>query len=140
MTPEQIALVQGSFRQLAPLADDVARDFYQRLFEIDPGLRRLFPQDMSAQRAKLMQMIAAAVAGLSDLRGLVPAVQALGRRHAGYGVQPAHYAAVGQALIDTLRAGLGAGFTPAAQRAWSAVYETLAATMQAAAEPVGQPA
>jgi hemoglobin-like flavoprotein len=30
---------------------------------------------------------------------IVPAVQALGRRHAGYGVREPHYATVGEALL-----------------------------------------
>ena len=46
-TPTQTALVQSSFAIIAPIADDAAALFYQRLFEIDPSLRRMFPEDMS---------------------------------------------------------------------------------------------
>lgn len=47
--------------------------------------------------------------GIDNLEPLIPALEALGRRHAGYGVQPKHNATVGQALLDTLQAGLGHG-------------------------------
>lgn len=134
MTPDQIALVQSSFARLAPQADAVAQAFYDRLFAIDPALRPLFPADLGGQRAKLMQMLAAAVQGLGDVPALLPVVTALGRRHAGYGVQPEHYATVGQALMDTLRSGLGDDFTPPLTQAWSAVYTTLAGAMQAGAQ------
>ena len=53
MTPEQIALVQSSFRQVAPIADRAAVLFYARLFELDPSLRRLFHGDMTEQGNKL---------------------------------------------------------------------------------------
>ena len=134
MTPDQIALVQASFARLAPQADAVARAFYDRLFAIDPALRALFPADLTGQRAKLMQMLAAAVQGLSDVPALLPVVASLGRRHAGYGVRREHYATVGQVLLDTLRSGLGADFTPRLAQAWSAVYTALASAMQAGAE------
>jgi nitric oxide dioxygenase len=83
-----------------------------------------------------MAMIAMAVGGLQDLDTLVPAVKALGARHAGYGVTQTHYALVGEALLFTLERGLGAGFTPAVRAAWIKVYGVLAATMQAGADEV----
>ena len=49
----------------------------------------------------------------------------LGVRHAGYGVQPAHYDTVGAALLDTLQADLGAAFTPELREAWTAMYTSL---------------
>lgn len=33
MTPEQVALVQASFAKVAPVADQAAQIFYDRLFE-----------------------------------------------------------------------------------------------------------
>jgi hemoglobin-like flavoprotein len=132
-TPTQTALVQSSFAIIAPIADDAAALFYQRLFEIDPSLRRMFPEDMTGQRKKLMQMLTAAVKGLDRLDQLVPVVQDLGRRHATYGVTDAHYDTVGAALLWTLKMGLGKGFTPEMKEAWATVYGLLATTMRDAA-------
>ena len=84
--------------------------FYDRLFALDPAVRPLFKGDMREQGRKLMMMIGTAVAGLSDLPRLVPAVQSLGKRHAGYGVRDAHYDSVGLALLKTLRQGIGVAF------------------------------
>jgi hemoglobin-like flavoprotein len=80
-----------------------------------------------------MGMLRMVVRGLDRLEQLVPAVQALGRRHAGYGVRDEHYATVGAALLWTLERGLGEAFTPATRAAWAAAYALLAATMQQAA-------
>jgi len=132
LTPRQKQLVQETFATIAPIADDAAALFYRRLFEIDPSLRRMFKDDMTEQRKRLMQMIAVAVRGLDRLDQLVPAVQDLGRRHAGYGVEDRHYDTVGKALLWTLEKGLGNAFTPEVKEAWATVYGILATTMKEA--------
>jgi hemoglobin-like flavoprotein len=133
LTAEQKRLVQETFATIAPIADDAAALFYRRLFEIDPSLQRMFRGDMAEQRKRLMQMIAVAVRGLDRLGELVPAVQDLGRRHAGYGVEDRHYDTVAEALLWTLEKGLGSAFTPDVRGAWTAVYGILATTMKTAA-------
>ena len=134
LTTHQIKLVQESFAKVAPIAETAAALFYKRLFELDAGLVWLFPTELTEQGRKLMTMIGVAVGGLSDLEALVPAVQDLGRRHVGYGVDAQDYGTVGQALLWTLEQGLGAAFTPEVREAWTAVYTLLAQTMIAAAE------
>lgn len=134
MTPASIALVQTSFRQVAPIADQAAALFYARLFDLDPSLRRMFHGDMPAQGRKLMQMIGTAVAALDRLEVLVPVVRQLGARHVGYGVRDEHYATVGAALLWTLEKGLGADFTPEVKAAWTETYTLLSRTMIAGAE------
>ena len=130
MTPESKRLVQESWARVEPIADTAAGLFYDRLFEIDPSLRAMFPADLREQRKKLMQMLAAAVKGLTRLDQLVPVVQDLGRRHGRYGVQDAHYDTVGAALLWTLEKGLGRAFTPEVAEAWATVYGVLASTMK----------
>ena len=136
MTPTQIKLVQDSFEQVVPIAEQAAAMFYERLFDIDPELRSLFKTDLSDQGRKLMAMIRAAVNGLNNLDEIVPAVQALGRRHVEYGVVPADYDSVGEALLWTLEQGLGAAFTPEVKEAWTQTYELLAGAMKDAAAQV----
>jgi hemoglobin-like flavoprotein len=133
MTPTQKSLVRETFALLLPIADQAAALFYNRLFEMDPSLRPLFKGDMGEQGKKLMQMIGVAVSKLDALDELVPAVKALGRRHAGYGVVDAHYATVGGALLWTLELGLGEDFTAEARAAWTEVYGVLSTTMKAGA-------
>jgi hemoglobin-like flavoprotein len=133
MTPESQRLVRDSFAKVAPIAAAAASMFYARLFVLDPSLRRLFRGDMAEQGRKLMTMIGTAVANLHRLDSIVPAVRDLGRRHGGYGVQPAHYQTVAAALLWTLEQGLGDEFTPATRDAWVECYTVLATTMQEAA-------
>ena len=134
MTPHQITLVQTSFASIHSQADTAAEVFYGRLFELDPSLRRLFHSDMREQGRKLMAMLQCVVGGLNRPETIMPAMQELGRRHVGYGVQEASYATVGTALLWTLRQALGAQFTPAVEAAWTAAYTLLADTMKSAGE------
>ena len=141
MNPQQQELIRSSWAQVEPIADTAATLFYDRLFELDPALRRLFARtDMAAQRKNLMQTLTVVVKGIDRLDDLVPAVQALGRRHAGYGVRPEHYDEVGAALLWTLEQGLGDAFTPEVHNAWASAYGTLAAVMIAAAEELTEAA
>lgn len=112
MTPETIRIVQASFAQVAPVADQAAHAFYVRLFERHPGLRALFRGDLRQQGSRLMAMIAAGVQLLGRPHELEPVLMQLGARHAGYGVRDQDYVAVGDALLDTLADGLGSEFTP----------------------------
>lgn len=133
MTPQQIEMVQGSWKKVLPIADTAAELFYGKLFSLDPSLKPLFKGDIKEQGRKLMGMIGTAVNGLTRLDAIVPAVQALGVRHAGYGVKPAHYGTVATALVWTLEQGLGDAFTPDVKQAWVETYTVLAKTMQDAA-------
>eukprot|EP01036_Dinobryon_divergens_P060482 gene60482-80663_t len=99
MTPQQVALVQTSWQQVLPIRTTAADLFYARLFEVAPEVRSLFHRDVHAQGAMLMAMLDAVVTGLDRLGELLPTVQALARRHTGYGVRPAHYDSVGTALL-----------------------------------------
>jgi hemoglobin-like flavoprotein len=130
LTPAQKVLVQESFAKVEPIAEKAAEIFYGRLFEIDPSLEPLFKGDLKEQGKKLMAMMATVVHGLDNAAPLVPALEALGERHAGYGVSAASYATVGDALLWTLERGLGAAFTDEVRSAWAATYALLSRVMQ----------
>jgi hemoglobin-like flavoprotein len=129
MTPKQVALVQQSFAKVVPISEQAAVLFYDRLFEIAPSVRAMFPDDMTEQRRKLMMMLAAVVNGLGDLPSILPAASALAKRHVGYGAMAEHYPVVGAALLWTLEKGLGDAWTPEVAEAWTTAYGTLSGYM-----------
>jgi len=133
MSPEQIALVQDSWKKVVPIAEQAAALFYEELFTLDPSLKSLFRNDMKAQGRKLTSMLNTAVVNLTRLEEILPAVQDLGRRHVDYGVEPAHYETVGEALLTTLGKGLGDDFTPEVRAAWVETYTALSGVMLEAA-------
>lgn len=133
MTPEQIDKVQASFAKVVPISDDAGRIFYGRLFNVAPEVRPLFQGDLDEQARKLMMMLGTVVNGLKNLDAIIPAAKALAVRHVAYGVEPAHYAPVGEALLWTLEQGLGDDFDAETRDAWTAAYTTLSGVMIEAA-------
>jgi len=137
MTPDQVKLVQESFARVAPIADQAAAIFYDRLFAVAPQVKAMFPTDMTEQRKKLMATLAVVVDGLSNLASVLPAASALAIRHVSYGAKPEHYPVVGGALLWTLEKGLGEDWTPEVAAAWTAAYGTLSGYM--ISEAYGRP-
>lgn len=137
LSARQIRLVQISWQHVLPIDAQAAALFYGRLFELDPSLRPMFRNDAAEQGRKLMAALNIVVQGLDRLPELLPVVQQLGRRHVAYGVQPAHYETVGQALVWTLAQGLGDTATDEVLQAWAQAYGCVADAMQQAAWPPG---
>lgn len=137
MDQQTITLVQESFKKVKPIAATAADIFYNKLFELDPSLKALFPINkegaMEIQGNKLMGMLGSAVAGLNNLNVLIPILKNLGKRHVDYKVEQSHYVTVGNALLLTLEAGLGDDFTPEVKEAWTNIYGTMSSVMIEAA-------
>ena len=129
MTPEQVNLVQQSFAKVAPISEQAAVLFYDRLFEVAPSVQAMFPADMTEQRKKLMATLAFVVNGLGNLESILPAASALATRHVSYGAKKEHYPVVGAALLWTLEKGLGEAWTPDVAAAWTAAYDVLSSYM-----------
>jgi hemoglobin-like flavoprotein len=137
MTPAQVELVQHSFSKVAPIADQAAVMFYDRVFEVAPQVKAMFPTDLTEQRKKLMATLAVVVNGLGNLQSVLPAASALARRHVAYGVKAEHYPVVGAALLWTLEKGLSDAWTAEIADAWTTAYGTLSGFM--IAEAYGHP-
>ena len=125
MNTRQRALVKSSFEQLRPIPKGAGLKFYGRLFELDPTLRPLFGDRLDNQAAMFVTVLSGAVLGLVEGGFVPPSIQALGARHAGYGVTGPSYKTFGEALLER--------FTPEVREAWSDAYEALAAAMKQSA-------
>lgn len=114
---------------MRPIAIHVADLFYDRLFELDPSLEALFPDDLTAQRPRFTNALGAAVAGLDDLEAMRPKLQDVGRQSLGQGVQPGHYDTLAKALLWTFEQSLAEDFTPPVKEAWAALYADVSKAM-----------
>lgn len=135
ITEEQKKLVTESFAMVEPIADQAAEIFYNKLFEYDPELRRLFRGDMKQQGKKLMSTLKVAVSSLNNLDKLVPVLQQLAVKHIDYGVKVDDYTPVGNALLYALKTGLGDAYTHDTRIAWTETYRLVATVMREAAYP-----
>ena len=132
MTPQHVATIQSTADAFLSVSDRVVDVFYDRLFELSPETRELFPEDLSAQKRKLVDTLGTLLTHLLHHDILVAHLRRLGERHAGYGVRAEHYGPTGAALIHALRISLGSRFTPEAEEAWTALYGEIAKAMSTA--------
>jgi hemoglobin-like flavoprotein len=133
VTSAQVLLVRSSWPSIAANAETLTTRFYAYLFEIDASAGRLFAGvDMTMQRARLTQALAVIVKTLDDQDRLLPAIAALGKRHATYGVEHRHFDSVGEALLRSLGETLGDAFTSEVREAWAQAYALVASVMRRA--------
>lgn len=131
---QQIRLIKKSWLVLKDINPVVIADlFYSKLFSQNPGLRKMFPKNMEHQYNQLMDMLTTIIIRLDTINELKGDFAPLAKRHIGYGVKPAHYKLVGEALLWTLQKGIGKGWTTEVADAWAACYTTLAEMMMSAA-------
>ena len=149
LTEDEKRILRESWRLVAPIMDTAGDLFYRRLFELEPAYRKLFSEDMAAQKRKLMSMLSFAVRtadwpeekwaqDVTTEDDLFLVVLALGRRHALlYKVPEEAFPTVREALLWTLNMGLGQAFTAEARAAWTKLYALMSATMLMGARQAG---
>ena len=72
MTPEQLESVQRTAAIVEQARDRCAERFYDHLFERRPPARRLFADDLIAQRSTLVEELLRLVAAAADLPAFLP--------------------------------------------------------------------
>lgn len=105
------------------------RFFYDALFRRAPELRTMFREDIEGQGMKFMTTLGIIVSRLNDDASSAEQYLGLGKLHATLGVERSQFEPMGEALMDTLREGLGEDFTPELEAAWRKAYDHVADTM-----------
>lgn len=131
MTPRQIRLVTETLGSLD--LDILAADFYRRVFETSPHLATMFTSDPALQRSRFATELATMLGSIRGFETFCSSAEALGVRHRGYGARAAHYGLMGTALMASLAAALGTGWTADVEDAWMLAYNLTAETMMAGA-------
>jgi hemoglobin-like flavoprotein len=92
-------------------------------------VRPLFRQDLDEQKRKFIATLAVIVGSLDDSSKLIALTDGLARQHGGFGVRPAHYSVVGEALLWSLARGLGENWTPGVAASWRKAYGIISTFM-----------
>ncbi|MDJ1184482.1 globin family protein [Roseofilum casamattae] len=125
-----VELLEQSFEQIKPEANEFVESFYHHLFADNPEAKPLFEHvDMKKQKGMLLQSLVFTVENLRNPEALSDKLKGLGTRHVKYGALPAHYPLVGGALLKTFEQYLGDQWTPEVKQAWIDAYQAIANLM-----------
>ena len=129
MNADSIARIRGSFNLLAPHAEALMDDFYQRLFTSYPQVLPLFPADMTGQKKHLLAAISLVVKNADRLDTLEKPLMEMGARHVVYGAAPEHYPLVRDTLLASMKSLAGKAWTAEVESAWAAAINAVATVM-----------
>jgi hemoglobin-like flavoprotein len=103
MTPERIARLKSSHAQVSAEPRALAARFYQELFTAAPGLRPLFPPDMTSLQGHFEAALALVIKNLEDMSVLQESLRELGAQHVHWGAKPQDYFTVRDAIVRAIR-------------------------------------
>ncbi|KAK3093481.1 hypothetical protein FSP39_016261 [Pinctada imbricata] len=145
VTREDKRLVKQSWKFFGNDLDGVGLEVFQRLFEMQEHLKKLFAS-MSSQKNGhhmfidddklrshgkiVMEALGSAVESLDDSVFLTNLLIAMGTKHSVYDVKTDMVVYFWPAIRDTMKDKLGDDFTPEVERAWSHVFEYIASKFQ----------
>jgi hemoglobin-like flavoprotein len=135
---DNVRRVQASWALVEPAMDThgvaLMLDFFRRCPDALPlfsfgGMALDDPAaapKMRKHAITLMSTVGTCVAGLRDFEAMIPTLISVGRMHYNFGDNlRSYFPPMGQALLSTLRAALGADFTADVEAAWQATYEVI---------------
>ncbi len=122
-------------------SEPLIREIHTRWFGADLAARDLFPPDMEMQRKVFAQALCWLCDQLIAQRAEEPVafLAQLGRDHRKYGVTPAHYASLQQALLTVLRSQLADRWDRRLNEAVNDVVELVIGVMSGAADAETSP-
>jgi hemoglobin-like flavoprotein len=133
MTPESIARLKNSFTEVAAEPHALAARFYLELFTAVPGLRPLFPTDMTVLQGHFEAALALVIRNLEDMAVLQDSLRDLGAQHVGWGVKPEDYFVVRDVIVRAIHEG-SASWNEQLEADWrSAITAIVVAMLQGAA-------
>ncbi|MGC4032413.1 MAG: globin domain-containing protein [Tepidisphaeraceae bacterium] len=125
----------SSFFHICDHGDDLATRFYGELFEKYPAVRRMFPQDMAAQKQKLIDTLEWVVVNLKNPKAVQSALAELGARHQAYGAAATHYPLVRDSLLHQMGAVSGEQWSQTLENDWRTALDLISRHMLAAYKP-----
>jgi hemoglobin-like flavoprotein len=129
MDTNAIVRIRTSFQLLAPRGQELIDTFYQMLFTAAPGVRGLFPADMTKQKGHLLGAVGLVVKHADNLAAIEGPLMDMGERHVKYGAKAEHYPVVRDTLIAALAVTAGPAWNPQLADDWTEALNAVAGLM-----------
>ncbi len=119
MTEKEIFLIKSSwkiFRQIEPTT--LGDLFYGHLLHKNPSLASLFKYSLERQSGLLIDFLNTIIFHLEELHNRKHKIKELAELYAGYGITPKYYPYITEALLFTLKKGIGKDWNEEIENAW----------------------
>jgi len=128
MTPGAIAQIKRSHAAIAATPRQLSARFYHELFTRAAGLRRLFPEDLTALQGHFEAALALIIRNLDEMDALAESLRDLGAQHVHWGARPEDYATARDALVAAIGA-LSPDWSPSLESDWPAAITAIVVPM-----------
>lgn len=119
MQGEQIDIVQESYKVVAFRAEDLAEQFFARVFQAQPTLRAMFSTDAWQRDRDFVSALGTLVRNLHRIDALSPIIEDVGVRCQRAGAQPHQFGVARDVLLTCLRDQLGPKWSAELDEAWT---------------------
>jgi hemoglobin-like flavoprotein len=140
-TLDRLATLRLFFTAMEPRLPAIVARTYDKMFEAEPGMVRLFKGEIREQQLSFLAKLKSIVqltrssqlwpVGTPSGQMLIPQVAEFGRNHAKLGVTPAHFALMKKMMIAACKETAPGSFTPAVEEAFSFIFDVLARSLTA---------
>lgn len=125
-----VELLESSFILVTEREPNLAKHFYDRLFERYPQSKPLFGNDSRLNQERMLtDALVAVLEHLEDATWLEETLGDLGKKHQEYKVTAEMYNWVGECLLDTIIDIAGDDWTSDHQLAWTDAYAAITSLM-----------
>jgi len=125
MQAQTIEIIKSTVPLLQQHGRQITDVFYERLFVEHPYLKNIFNmanQGKGEQSRALSDAVLAYAQNIDNVVALLPVVERIAHKHTSLGVQPKHYALVGECLLAAIQQVLSLPDDHPALTAWAEAY------------------
>lgn len=132
-----VETLEESYDIIAPKVSEIVHRMYTRMFEVAPRIIKIFE---GRDATKQIRTVYTLRESFDDLSSLTPELEALGERHATWGVQACDYALMGAMLLESMAASTDPYWRSEYTTAWAELFQIVEGIMLRGAERAAVPA
>lgn len=129
MNTEQLDQVRDNFRHLAPRGPELFEKFVKRVRAANPTLGKLFPDSPRDHAQPYLAPCGMVVKNMHRLAAIEYLLREMGARNQMLGVEPQHYGIIRDAMLETLREGMGSDWTHELHDDWTDAIQIVTSIM-----------
>lgn len=129
MNAEQLDHIRDNFRLLAPRGPELFERFVKRVRAASPALGKMFPDEPRDHAQPYLAPCGMVVKNMHRLNAIEYLLLETGARNQMQGMEPFHYGIMRDAMLETLREGMGGEWTRGLHDDWTDAIQIVTSLM-----------